>query len=129
VSSKVYKNEAGRVYTEEQFLRDHAVATSGITAFVIKAYGLEVIEAVDKAEDYPLTAVQFHIMIEEIGKAQAIRQIIAGMGNTTEARVASNKLERGTTFLRNDPLVADLAEAVGLTPEDVDTLWLQATGY
>ena len=76
-----------------------------------------------------LTAVQFHIMIEEIGKAAEIRQAISSAYAGPARRRVLNRLERGQIFRRDDPLVVGLSAAVGLTAEDVDLLWLQATGY
>ena len=48
------------------------------------------------------------------------------MGDPSARRKASNKLERANTFHRNDPLVLTLAQAVGLSPGEVDVLWIQA---
>ena len=82
-----------------------------------------------QASDFILVAYQFHTMIEEIGKDQTIRQAIAAIPDPHEKRIASNKLERGTTFLRNDPLVEALSAQLGMTKIEVDTLWLQAKDY
>ena len=46
-----------------------------------------------------------------------------------EKHIASNKLERGAIFNRNDPLVLAFSEQLGMTSEEVDTLWLQAKDY
>lgn len=78
------------------------------------------------AQDYPLQAWQFHSMIEDAGLDIQIRSAINGMADGMDKKVAMQKLERTTIFNRNDGLVVTLSAALGLTPEEVDVLWMSA---
>lgn len=74
----------------------------------------------------PLSGVQFHAMLRMTGKRDAVLAAINGMPDGIEKAVAQEKLERSWEFERNDPLLAQLAPAVGLTDKDIDSLWVQA---
>ena len=69
---------------------------------------------------------RFFAMLDLSGKRPALEAFIDGLPEP-DKNVARNKLERSLTFLRGNDLVLAAQQALGLTDEQLDTLWLQAS--
>jgi len=82
-----------------------------------------------KASDYVLSPTQFHTAIRVNGLDAAVRTAIQAMPDTVARASAEVRMEYAASYHRDDPLVASLASAVGLTDEQVDAMWLAANGY
>lgn len=77
------------------------------------------------ASEFVLLPYQFHSMLELNSLGGQVRAAIQSIGGA-DGVIAMNKLERGTEFYRDDALVISLGAVIGLTPEELDTLWLAA---
>jgi hypothetical protein len=77
-------------------------------------------------EETVLAPYQFHAMLEIAGLDQTVRQEIDGMADGRDKAAARAKFERANNFYRTDPLVSALATQVGLTEEQIDTMWMEA---
>ncbi len=64
-----------------------------------------------------LTPIEFDIKLNNAGLYDAVQDLIK---DNFEMRIAYN---RATFFSRTDPFVDQASEALGLTPEQVDTIW------
>ena len=77
--------------------------------------------------DYPLTAWQFKAVVNQMGNANTIRTAINQLPDTLEGRhAAMAKFEHGTLFHRDHPLVAQVAQIIGMTEAEMDAKWLEA---
>lgn len=74
----------------------------------------------------PLKRWQFHAMLEILGKAQAVQDAIDAIADTKHRAVAKAKLAHTDTFDRDDPLFAQLKDAVGLSDAEIDAAWMAA---
>jgi hypothetical protein len=77
-------------------------------------------------KDYPLARWQFHAMVDMLGKRQAIESAIEGLPDPAARAVATAKLKHSHEFNREDHLVISLSAAVGISPDELDSAWLQA---
>lgn len=82
-------------------------------------------------EDYPLNRIQFMAMLKMSGKEADVLAALAAMPDSSQDEivakaVAQSKFENSAEFNRDDPLFAALGSAVGLSDDDIDTLWMQA---
>jgi hypothetical protein len=76
---------------------------------------------------FPLTARQFRLgLIAGNITPEQITAVIDAMADGPDKVTAQIEWEYATTFTRMHPLVAQLSAALGLTPEQVDTLWTNA---
>jgi len=85
--------------------------------------------AVAAALETPLAPYQFHAMVEIIetgGRPLNITAIINALPAGAQRAVARAKYERATAYHRNDPLVASLSAAAGITSAEMDAYWQQA---
>ena len=74
----------------------------------------------------PLSPWQFRAMLKMAGLEQSVVTAIAMIPDPAARAVAEAKLEYVLSFQRADPLFAMLGPAVGVTPEQIDTMWMQA---
>lgn len=90
----------------------------------------EWVAAIDEAPanpaDYPLKPYQFHAMLDIAEVSQAVEDAIAAIVDPATKAVAKARMKHSTDFDRNDDFIVSLAPVVGLSPEQVDALWLQA---
>lgn len=74
-----------------------------------------------------LTARQFRLGLVAGGKTPTqVTAVIDAMPEGAEKEVAKIEWEYATTFKRTHPLVMSLGGALGLTPEQIDTMWANA---
>jgi hypothetical protein len=73
----------------------------------------------------PLTAMQFHAMIDIAEIRPAILSAIENM-SSPDKQVAQSKMEYSSNYYRNDSLMVALSAAVGLTETQVDNMWIAA---
>lgn len=83
-------------------------------------------------EDIPLNRIQFLFMLRKAGLEQAVAQALASMPEETDeqqnAKIMAQVLfETGQEFYRGHELFTLLAPQIGLSPEQLDDLWLQAS--
>lgn len=75
-----------------------------------------------------LTARQFRLGLVAGGKSPSqVTAAIAQMPEGPDKETAEIEWEYATTFKRTHPLVVMLSGALGLTPEEIDTMWTNAT--
>lgn len=74
----------------------------------------------------PLLPWQFRAMLDIAGIAETISAAIAAIPDVAQKAVAKSKLEYALAFHRDDPLIAMLAPAVGLSDEQINAMWHQA---
>ena len=74
-----------------------------------------------------LLPYQFRAMLKLSGKEQQLMAVLDALTEPTKT-VALAKLEYSLTFRRDNDLVEQARRAMGLTPEALDALWLQAAG-
>jgi len=74
----------------------------------------------------PLNPYQFRAMIAIAGIEQAIDDAVAAIPDVMQKAVARAKLDYALAFHRDDPLISMLAPTVGLTDDQIDTMWRQA---
>ena len=67
-----------------------------------------------------LSPIEFDIKLNNAGLYDAVQELIK---DKFELRIAYN---RATFFSRTNPFIIQATEALGLTPEQVDTMWEQA---
>lgn len=65
-----------------------------------------------------LTPMEFDIKLNKVGLYDAVQELIK---DNFEMRIAYN---RATFFNRLDPFIAQASEVLGLTPEQVDEMWM-----
>lgn len=75
-----------------------------------------------------LEPYQFHALLNITGYVHDIDSLLAD-ADPVYAGAARSKLDKSTFYRRDDPLLTDLFAAVGLTPEQVDDLWLDALEF
>ncbi|WP_421983341.1 hypothetical protein [Roseibium sp.] len=81
----------------------------------------------NRANMQPLTARQFRLGLLQSGRTLAqVEAAIAAIEDPTERETAQVDWEYASEFNRMHPLVVDISLALGLSPEQVDTLWLIA---
>lgn len=90
---------------------------------------IEIEEQTEPVEYRPLEPYQFHAMLKLAGHEGAVKSAIAAMPDETARAVAEAKLERTGEFNREDKLVIDLSTAIGLTPAELDKMWLKAAKF
>ncbi|MEP4029735.1 hypothetical protein [Roseibium polysiphoniae] len=74
-----------------------------------------------------LTARKFRLGLIQSGrKLSDVDDVIATITPETERALSEVEWEYATTFERLHPLVVSLSAALGFTPEQVDTLWMDA---
>lgn len=76
-----------------------------------------------------LSPTQFHTALRVNGLDAAVKTAISEMPDQVQKASAEVRLEYALSFHRDDPLVASLASAVGLTDAQVDAMWTAAAGY
>ncbi len=81
----------------------------------------------EPVEYRPLEPYQFHAMLELAGHEEAVKTAIAALPDAKARAVAKAKLERRPEFNREDELVLELSTAIGITPEDLNEMWLEAS--
>lgn len=74
-----------------------------------------------------LEPYQFRAMLKLSGKETQLMAVLNGLPEPAKT-VALAKLEYSLTFRRDNDLVEQARRAMGLTPEALDALWLQAAG-
>lgn len=78
------------------------------------------------AADYKLRPDQFFSMLAIGNLDETVDKVIASMADPIKQKIARAKLNHTPVFERNNEFVVQLSAAAGLTPEQVDALWLQA---
>jgi len=78
--------------------------------------------------DYPLNPFQFFTFLERIGLSEAavdnaIDQVEA---DANERIKHKRRFRHATSYNRDHPLLVSLVSAVGKTPAEIDTAWMQA---
>ncbi|MBA4204601.1 MAG: hypothetical protein C0457_06400 [Polymorphum sp.] len=74
-----------------------------------------------------LTARQFRLGLLDAGMTPAqVDDVIGQISDETERVRAQIEWEYASQFQRSHPLVATLSAALGLTPEQVDSMWAAA---
>lgn len=73
----------------------------------------------------PLAPYQFDAIIQLDGLKDSLDAVFASLPDTQRI-VAQAKMNRMTSYWRSDPLLNQLAGALGLTDEQVNDLWTQA---
>lgn len=77
----------------------------------------------------PLTRRQLRLALLSIGvTAEYVETHIAAITDPVERAAALIEWEDATHYKRDHPLVADVAAAMQLPPEQVDALWVWAAG-
>lgn len=76
--------------------------------------------------DHPLEPFQFYAMLDILQIRSAVDAALKAITDNTERAVATAKFDHQKRFDRDDPLIAKLAPAVGLTGAQIDTAWMQA---
>lgn len=78
--------------------------------------------------DFVLTNIQFHAMVDFLGLRAAIDQAIINTTSGMPRFIAQQRFERSEEYHRNDPLIAFIAAdpTVALTSADIDAAWMQA---
>lgn len=80
----------------------------------------------EKAAAIQLAPSQFHAMIAIAGLTEAVEAAIEAIADPQQKAVAQAKYKWARFYVRTDPFVNMLAPAVGITSEQLDTMWLQA---
>lgn len=75
---------------------------------------------------YPLRPDQFFAMLEIAGLTATANAAIDAIADPTQKIIARAKFNHTPMFNRDNPLVAQLSTAAGLTSAQVDALWLRA---
>ena len=97
----------------------------------LAAIGLERFEPEPVAEPetdlltVPLNPVQFEAMLGLTGKRDDIMIFVNAL-DEPQRSIALAKINRSTAYHRNDELFAQIAPAVGISDEQLDTYWLEA---
>lgn len=74
-----------------------------------------------------LTARQFRLGLLQAGRSpDQVEAAIAAIPDETERNKAKIEWEYASEFQRQHPLIESVSAALGLSPEDVDTLWNEA---
>lgn len=77
-----------------------------------------------RARMQPLTARQLRLgLIANSITLASVQTIIDGISDPVERETALVEWEYATTFVRLHPLIVQVAAALSLTPEQVDTMW------
>lgn len=76
--------------------------------------------------DYPLQRYQFLAMLEIAGIRGLVEPAIDDIADPIDRAVARARWESTDVFSRTDPLLIQLATAVGLTTQQIDDLWMTA---
>lgn len=76
-----------------------------------------------------LEPYQFHAMVALTGYTADIEAAINADPDPTFKAAAWAKYRYSTYYKRKDPFVVALGAAVGVSPEQLDALWLDATGF
>lgn len=74
----------------------------------------------------PLAPWQFHAMLEVQGLTDPVAQAIEAIADRREKAAAKAKMSHAREFVRDDPLVVQLSQAVGVTPAELDQMWSEA---
>lgn len=75
----------------------------------------------------PLTAVQIRIGLLTNGiKESDVDSVIAGMPEGPEKDAAKIKWEKSDEYHRDNPLIEQIGTALGLSEEQIDTMWKEA---
>lgn len=107
---------------------DHVCAASSNTDY--SGYTLVPIEQdVPTASDFTLQPYQFFAMLDYAGLTDTANAAIAAIPDPRERAVAKARLNKESIFVRDDPLLVQLISAANLTPEQIDTLWLEAKDW
>jgi hypothetical protein len=79
------------------------------------------------AQTPPLTPVQVRIALRQAGITSAmVDAVIAAISDPVERDIAATYWEYATQIHRDHPLIASFATGLGLTSEQVDTMWQAA---
>lgn len=116
----VYDRAAGRLQGSE----------ADIAAVAALLADIETHRAAANAPAYPpLKRWQFAAMCQFLGVADQIEAAIAALDDPLTKAIALARYRESDVYQRDDPLIEQLAPAVGLTAEQVDAAWMQiATG-
>lgn len=80
-----------------------------------------------RAQMKQLTARQFRLGLVTAGMTpQQVTAVIAAMPAGPDQQMAQIEWEYATTFSRTHPLIESIGGALGLTPEQIDTMWTAA---
>jgi hypothetical protein len=82
-----------------------------------------------KASDFVLTPTQFHTALRVNGLDATVKAAIGSISDPIAQASAEVRLEYASVYRRDEPLVASLAAAIGLTDAQVDAMWLAAKDY
>lgn len=114
--------------------RDESGAVAGLYANAQPGYAEEFLEE-DHTEVVAyrnpptplpdLLPYQFWAMVEISGKRNDLNAFVDALPGNQKI-VAKAKLEHTLSFRRNNPLVESARQAIGLTDEELNALWLQA---
>jgi hypothetical protein len=78
-------------------------------------------------KDYPLTRVQFMAMLDIAGLRATAEAQIDAIEDPVQRAIARSRYENSQVFNRNDPLLVQLVASAGLTAQQIDGYWMQAT--
>lgn len=73
-----------------------------------------------------LNTVQMEAMLQISGKRDAVYAAINAIADETQRIIAKAYLERSVRYRRTFPLTEQIRAVIGLTPEELDVLWMQA---
>lgn len=73
----------------------------------------------------PLAPYQFDAILQLAGLTESLAAVLASLPEQQRI-VAQAKMNRMTSYWRSDPLLNQLGAALGLSDEDINSLWLQA---
>lgn len=76
--------------------------------------------------DYPLTPAQFKAMIAISGYGTDVDNAIAAIPDAIDREVVRAKYLYSTSYRRDNPIIAMLQPAVGITDVELDALWMVA---
>lgn len=74
----------------------------------------------------PITRVQFKAVLRLNNLYDAVVAVLDSIPDPKQKVIAQTKFDESETYDRNDSLFLTLGPAVGLSEDDIDSLWLQA---
>ena len=76
----------------------------------------------------PISRVQFKAVLRIAGLYDTVVAAIDGIADPATQAVALTKFQDSDRYDRDDALFTMLAPAIGVTPEQIDALWIKAQG-
>ncbi len=102
------------IYSDHEWLDDDDIDVIGFRSPVLSQF-------------LPLTARQFRLGLLDAGMTPVhVDDVIAQIEDEASRIRAQIEWEYASQFQRSHPLVATLSAALGLTPEQVDSMWAAA---